>query len=47
MVFPESIPKESLRKITETNIGEIKETIRSHGVLNNPPWGITQENYEN
>ena len=31
--FPKSIPKEGLRKITGTNIGEIKETSRSHGVL--------------
>ena len=31
--FPKSIPKEGLRKITGTNMGEIKETSRSHGVL--------------
>ena len=31
--FPKNIPKEGLRKITGTNIGEIKETSRSHGVL--------------
>ena len=34
--FPESIPKEVLRKIRGTNTGEIKETSRSHSVLNKP-----------
>ena len=41
--FPESIPKEGLRKITGTNIGEIKETSRSHSVINNPPWELLRK----
>ena len=41
--MPKSISKEGLRKITGTNTGEIKETSRSHGVLNNPPWELLRK----
>ena len=32
-----------MRKITVTNIGEIKETSRSDGVVNNPPWEVLRK----
>ena len=38
--FRENIPKEGLRKITKTNIAEIKEILNSHGVLNSSPWEL-------